>query len=65
LARCPGCRRTVRVKIVERHMVERDAVATTLPEYPLDSGVISYRSVAKLTVECPLPDCKTRWQLWP
>ena len=65
LLRCPGCDRLVRPGITERELMDRGAVALTLPEFPLDSGVISTWSVVRVTVECPMGDCGQVWEVWP
>lgn len=62
---CPSCSRMVKPEIITRHYTERETVAKTLPEYPLDSGVISNRSLVKLTVGCPTSDCDRQWDVWP
>lgn len=62
---CPECSRHVRPSIQERHFVQRETVANTLPEYPLESGVISHNSLIKLTVTCPVEGCGGKWDVWP
>jgi len=62
---CPECHRYVKPHIAKRYYIERETTAVTLPEFPLDSGVTSTRSLERLTVTCPMDGCAGRWDVWP